>query len=58
MKVKVLKPFNDLKENKTRAVGDIFETTKERVEEINNKVAGLIEVVQEKQKTKKTDKGE
>lgn len=35
MKIKVLKEFKDLAENKLRKVGDEFEVTKERFEEID-----------------------
>lgn len=51
MKVKVLRNFKDLKENKFREVNEVFEATKERVEEINSTPHGaLIEVIKEDEK--------
>lgn len=35
-KVKVLRNFKDLKENKNRKVNEIFKATQERIEEINS----------------------
>lgn len=45
MKVKVLKPFKDLKEDKERQVGDTFEATKKRFAEIDKKLPGYVEEV-------------
>ena len=42
MKVKVLRNFKDLKENKFREVNEVFEATKERVEEINSTPHGAL----------------
>ena len=42
MKVKVLRNFKDLKENKFREVNEVFEVTKERVEEINSTPHGAL----------------
>lgn len=48
MKVKVLRNFKDLKENKFRETNEVFEATKERVEEINSTPHGaLVEVIEE-----------
>lgn len=61
MKIKVLKEFKDLLENKLRKVGDEFEVTKERFEEIDTKlrekykdVAWVEEVKEAPKATKKT----
>ena len=42
MKVRVLRNFKDLKENKFREVNEVFEATKERVEEINSTPHGFL----------------
>lgn len=42
VKVKVLRNFKDLKENKFREVNEVFEATKERVEEINSTPHGAL----------------
>lgn len=42
MKVEVLRNFKDLKENKFREVNEVFEATKERVEEINSTPHGAL----------------
>jgi len=48
MRVKVLKPFKDLSENKFRKLDEEFEATKNRVEEINSTPYGtLVEVIEE-----------
>ncbi|MBU5439499.1 hypothetical protein KQI42_15900 [Tissierella sp. MSJ-40] len=53
MKVKVLNKFNDLKENKIREVGEIFEVPKKRYEEINSTSHGtLIEEVKQTKEMK------
>lgn len=64
MKIKVLKEFKDLAENKLRKVGDEFEVTKERFEEIDTtlrekyKDIKWVEEVKETPKpTKKKTKG-
>ena len=50
MKVKAVRKFIDLKENKTRKIGEIFEVTDKRYEEINSTSYGiLIEEVKEKE---------
>lgn len=46
MKVRTIKRFNDLKDKKVREIGDEFEVTQKRLEEIL-KVGKLVEVVQE-----------
>lgn len=53
MRARTLIRFSDLKEKKVREVGDEFEVTKARLDEINSasKVA-LVEVVKEKKVTK------
>lgn len=54
MKVRTLKRFSDLKENKIRECGDEFEATAKRVDEINSTPSGaLVEVIKEVKKTKK-----
>jgi len=48
VKVKVLRNFKDLKENKFRKANEVFEATKERVEGINSTHHGsLVEVIKE-----------
>ncbi len=47
MKARTLKPFNDLKEGVTRNVGEVFRCSKERFEEIDTKIPGYIEAVEE-----------
>lgn len=55
MKVKVLRKFEDLKENKLRIAGDTFVVSQERFKEINSTKYGiLVEVVEEnKESTEK-----
>ncbi|WP_236910190.1 hypothetical protein [Clostridium sp. Cult3] len=51
MKAKVLRTFNDVKGNKIRKKGEIFEVTKKRYEEINSTSYGtLIEEIKEVKK--------
>lgn len=51
MKVKTLIRFTDLKENTIREVGEQFEVTKERLEEILLVLSSpLVEIVEEKPK--------
>jgi hypothetical protein len=48
MKVKVLRKFEDLKENKLRIAGDTFVVSQERFKEINSTKYGiLVEAVEE-----------
>lgn len=54
MKVRTIKRFNDLKEKKVREVGDEFEVSQKRLDEIL-KVGKLVEVVEEKNKKKSGD---
>lgn len=42
MKAKVLVKFKDLKEGKTRIVGEIFEVNKDRLKDINNTKHGIL----------------
>ena len=57
MKARALKRFYDLKEKSIREVGDEFEVTAKRVDEINSTPSGtLIEVIKEKKKRKSTKK--
>lgn len=49
MKVKTIRKFKDLKENKIREKGDIFTVSQERFKEINfTKYKSLVEEVDEK----------
>lgn len=49
MKVKTIRKFKDLKENKIREKGDIFTVSQERFKEINStKYKKLVEKVNEK----------
>lgn len=50
MKVKTLIKFKDLKESKTRKVGEEFEVTKKRFKEINSTKHGILveEIKEEK----------
>lgn len=62
MKVKVLKQFYDKKENITRSPGDVFTCSKERAEEIKNKLklyctqCQWIEVVEDGRSSKASKK--
>ncbi len=62
MKIKVLKEFKDLAENKLRKVGDEFEVTKKRFEEIDTKLrekykdVAWVEEVKEAPKSPKATK--
>lgn len=59
MKVKVLKPFWDMKELCDREIGDTFEATKTRADEINGAGFGqLVEVIPAKRTTKKVEESE
>ncbi|HEL2382894.1 TPA: hypothetical protein TZS71_000634 [Streptococcus suis] len=49
MKVVTKKVFHDLKEDVVRFEGDVFEVTEERFKEIEEKLPGFIEVLDEKQ---------
>lgn len=52
MKVKTLIRFTDLKENTIREVGDVFEVTKERLEELLLvSTSPLVEVIEEARTT-------
>lgn len=42
IKVRVLRNFKDLKENRIRKINEIFEATRERVEEINSTRYGAL----------------
>ena len=42
MKAKAIRKFIDLKADKTREVGQIFEVTKKRYEEINSTSHGIL----------------
>lgn len=53
MNVRVLRAFIDLKEDKTREVGDVFQVTRERFKEIN-RLDKLVEEI--KQPKKENDK--
>ncbi|HEM6320262.1 TPA: hypothetical protein U2C90_001321 [Streptococcus suis] len=48
MKVVTKKVFHDLKEDVIRFEGDVFEVTEERFKEIEEKLPGFIEVLEEK----------
>ena len=51
MKARTLTRFNDLKENIIREIGDVFEVTAKRVEQINSTHCGtLVEVIEEAKK--------
>lgn len=56
MKIKVLKEFKDLAENKLRKVGDEFEVTKERFEEIDTKLREKYKDVKWVEEVKETPK--
>lgn len=54
MKVKVIKDFFDVVEGVSRAIGDEFEVTKERLDEINGKYDfDLVEQVKIQTRTRK-----
>ena len=42
MKVRVLRTFNDVKGNKIRKKGEVFEVTKKRYDEINSTSYGIL----------------
>ena len=48
MKVVTKKIFHDRKEDVIRSEGDVFEVTEERFKEIDEKLPGFIEVLEEK----------
>ena len=53
MKVKTIVKFRDLKEKKLRKIGEEFEVTKKRFEEINStKYGKLVEEIKEEKKKK------
>ncbi|MDW8750153.1 hypothetical protein Q7W34_01665 [Streptococcus suis] len=56
MKVVTKKVFHDLKEDVVRFEGDVFEVTEERFKEIEEKLPGFIEVVEEKSTAKSSRK--
>ncbi|HFI0171044.1 TPA: hypothetical protein ACGOUU_001348 [Streptococcus suis] len=47
MKVVTKKAFHDLKEDIIRFEDDVFEVTEERFKEINEKLPGFVEVVED-----------
>lgn len=51
MKIKAIRCFYDLKDDKYRNVGDEFEVTKARFDELNKLVAGFVEEIEEEKKT-------
>lgn len=51
MKIKATRCFYDLKDDKYRDVGDEFEVTKTRFDELNELVAGFVDVIEEEKKT-------
>ncbi len=57
MKVKCLKPFSDFKEKVERTPGEVFEVTKARAAELEEKLPeGYVEVLPEpKKKAKKKE---
>lgn len=55
MKVKALKRFHDKKEKQTREIGNIFEVSKKRFEEINSAGHGVL-VEELKEELKKAAK--
>lgn len=57
MKAKVIQRFTDLKANKVREVGDTFEVTQARFDELQ-KIANLLEIVEEKKKAAKKKSGD
>ena len=56
MKAKVVKPFVDKVEGVTRKIGDAFDVSKERLEEINSTQFGVLVVAEETKPTKSTKK--
>lgn len=56
MKAKALEPFGDHKEGVIRQADDVFELTKERFAELENKLpSGFIEEVKSKKTTKEVE---
>ena len=49
MKLKVNEVFDDVKENVRRDVGEIFEATATRFKELEKKLPGFVEKVEEKE---------
>lgn len=56
MKAKVIKPFVDKVEGVTRKIGDAFDVSEERLEEINSTKFGVLAVAKEAAKQKKKPK--
>jgi len=56
MKVKVIMPFKDKGSGKVRNIGEIFDVTKERFEEIKKAGRFVVEVKQEEKPAKETEK--
>lgn len=57
MRVKVIKKFIDKKEGKVREVGEVFDTTKKRFEEINSTSFGfLVEEIKEENKNEQDNR--
>lgn len=55
MKAKVIRKFIDLKANKTMEIGNVFEVSKERFEELNKTHHGIL-IEQVEVKTEGVDK--
>lgn len=49
MKLKAIEVFDDLKENVRREVGEVFEATATRFKELEKKLPGFVEKVEEKE---------
>lgn len=56
MKVKVIMPFKDKKAGKVRNIGEEFDVTQERFEEIKKSGRFVVEVKQEEKPAKETEK--
>lgn len=57
MRVKVIKKFIDKKEGKVREVGEVFDITKKRFEEINSTSFGfLVEEMKEENKNEQDNR--
>lgn len=58
MKVKTIRSFRDLTENKDRLLNEEFEVTKKRYEDILKVAKYVVEVKQPKKETPKKKKGD
>jgi hypothetical protein len=56
MKVKVIMPFNDKESGKVRNIGEVFDVTQKRFDEIKKAGRFVVAVEQEEKPAKETEK--